>query len=554
MQGGSRGRKALVVACVVWQGMMGSLAWAVDEVASPAPPADPVLVGAGGIASCDTAGDEATAALIEKLPDATVFSAGDNAYERGTAAQFANCYDKTWGKFKDRTHPVPGNHDYGTSGAGPYYDYFGSAAGKKGQGWYSYNVGQWHVVSLNSLCKGNNRCAPDSAQVQWLKADLAASAARCTAAVIHHPRFSSDKIDGNRPEVGPLWDVLYAAGADVVISGHARVYERFRPQTPSGQADAAHGLALFNVGTGGRGHAGFNTPVANSVVRDATSWGVLKLTLHESSYDFEFLPAAGGKFTDAGSGVCHDKPTGGVEPGPSGTALSFPPDADTSVKKSSPGSNYGSSSTLVTDGGPVESAYLRFKVSGVNGTVNRARLRLWVTNGSGNGPALYPTTVGLGGNDPPWSESAVTWKKRPARTGGVLSDLGKVAAGRFVDYDVTAAVTGNGAYSFELATGSTDGTDFASGEAIPARRPQLIVDVTPPPPPAPPAPPAPAGPTTEPAADPTTEPAADPTTEPTAEATTDPSSEPEPATEPTAPIEPTATGSSPPDDPPAPTG
>jgi 3',5'-cyclic AMP phosphodiesterase CpdA len=302
-----RERRALGLACLVLFTTTSPFAWAV-EFPAPAAAAAPVLVGAGGIASCNSAGDEATAALIDRLPQATVFTAGDNAYERGTAAQFANCYGKSWGRFKARTRPAPGNHDYATAGGGPYYAYFGAAAGPPGQGWYSYDLGAWHVVVLNSNCQGNGRCAKGSAQERWLRADLAASTARCTLAIIHHPRFSSDNIEGSRPHVGPLWDALYAAGADLVISGHARVYERFAPQTPAGKADAAYGLRLINVGTGGRGHAGFKAPVANSVVRNGKSWGVLKLTLHGRSYDFAFLPVAGAKFTDAGSASCHGRP------------------------------------------------------------------------------------------------------------------------------------------------------------------------------------------------------------------------------------------------------
>jgi hypothetical protein len=490
-----RVRQALAMACVVLQGM-GALAWAAEGDPAP-PPADPVLVGAGGIASCDTAGDEATAALIAKLPDATVFTAGDNAYEKGTATQFAKCYDKTWGKFKNRTHPAPGNHDYATSSATPYYNYFGAAAGTKGDGWYSYDLGAWHIVVLNSNCKHNSRCAAGSEQEKWLKADLAASTARCTAAVIHHPRFSSDNIEGegDGPHVAPLWKDLYDAGADLVVSGHSRVYERFAPQTPAGVADPDFGLPLINVGTGGRGHAGFiKTPKANSVMRDDTSWGVLKLTLHSDSFDYAFLPIAGSKFTDAGTGVCHDKPEGGSEepgggdPGggePGGgseppTERSFEADADAYVAKTSPKTNYGSKPTLLTDGDPINGSYLRFTVSGLEGTVNSARLRLWGTNGSGNGPTVYPTAI-------PWSESAVTWNTRPARTGPVLDDLGSVKAGQFVDLDVSGVVDGNGTFSFELAAGSTDGADFASSEASTAgQRPQLILDVTPPPPPEPP--------------------------------------------------------------------
>ncbi|HEV7862039.1 MAG TPA: DNRLRE domain-containing protein, partial [Acidimicrobiia bacterium] len=464
------------------QVLTGSLAFAAADPSVPpgVPVDDPVLVGAGGIASCDTPGDEATAALLDEIPG-TVFTAGDNAYEHGTAAQFAQCYDKTWGRFKARTHPAPGNHDYSTAAGNPYYSYFGTAAGSAGQGWYSYDLGAWHVVVLNSNCPGSMGCAAGSAQEQWLKADLAGSAAPCTAAVIHHPRFSSDNIDGSQSQVGPLWNDLYAAGADLVISGHARVYERSAAQDPSGKADPDHGLVQINVGTGGRGHAGFVTPVANSVVRDGASWGVLKLTLHPDSYDFAFVPIAGATFADSGSGSCHDKPTaGGGDPGGGGpggggpggggpppptSTYSFGPGADASVVKTKPKANYGKGTSLTADAGPATGTYLRFNVAGLVGTVTRARLRLWVTNGSGNGPAVYPTALGLAPAAPPWPESAITWNRRPARTGPALADLGSVSAQRFVDLDVTAAVTGDGSYGFELASGSADGTVFASREA-----------------------------------------------------------------------------------------
>lgn len=494
-----RVRGAIAMACVVLQGAAGALALAAEGDPVVPAVADPVLVGAGGIASCDTPGDEATAALIDAMPgDVTVFTAGDNAYEKGTAAQFAQCYDKTWGRFKDRTHPASGNHDYSTDSGGPYYDYFGDAAGTKGQGWYSYDLGDWHIVVLNSNCTTNGKCAEGSVQEQWLKADLAASNAKCTAAVVHHPLFSSDNVEGSQKHVKPLWDDLYAAGADLVISGHARVYERFAPQTPAGAVDEEFGLPLINVGTGGRGHANFFTPpLRNSVARDKTSWGVLKLTLRAGAFDWEFVPVEGANFSDAGTRQCHDKPAPGSDGGPTdppppppptgtGRSLTFGAAADATVTKGAPNANYGSKTTLLTDAEPTSGAYLRFTVSGVEGTVNRARLRLWVTNGSGNGPAVYPTTAGFAAGDPPWSESAITWNRRPARTGPALDDLGAVSAGRFVELDVTGAVGGNGAYSFELATTSKDGADFSSSEASSVNRPpQLIVDVTPPAPPPP---------------------------------------------------------------------
>jgi hypothetical protein len=238
-------------------------------------------------------------------------------------------------------------------------------------------------------------------------------------------------------------------------------------------ADASFGMPLINVGTGGRGHASFiSNPVANSAVRDKTSWGVLKLTLHPDSFDYAFLPAANGAFTDVGTGACHDKPEGGpVEPPPGGPALTFGADADTYVAKKAPNTNYGSKATLLTDVEPMNGAYLKFTVSGVEGTVTGARLRLWVANGTANGPTLYPT-------DASWSEPAVTWNNRPVRTGAAVDDLGSVKAGQFVELDVSGVVAGNGTFSFELAPASKDGADFASGEATNAdRRPQLLLAV-----------------------------------------------------------------------------
>jgi 3',5'-cyclic AMP phosphodiesterase CpdA len=188
-----------------------------------------VLVGAGGIAGCNSNGDEATAALLDDIPG-TVFTAGDNAYERGRAREWADCYDPSWGRHKHRTRPTPGNHDWSTDRGNPYFDYWGDRAGTRARGWYSYDIGAWHVVVLNSICPGGGGCRKGSPQERWLRADLAASAAHCTAAFIHHPRFSSDSIDGDQPQVADLWDALYEAGADLVVSGHSRVYERMKPQ------------------------------------------------------------------------------------------------------------------------------------------------------------------------------------------------------------------------------------------------------------------------------------------------------------------------------------
>src|SRR5436190_900506 len=258
-----------------------------------------VLVGAGDIASCSSTADEATANLLDGIPG-TVFTAGDNAYENGAAADYANCYNPSWGRHKARTHPAPGNHEYSTAGAAGYFGYFGAAAGDPDKGYYSYTLGAWHIIVLNSNLATN----AGSPQETWLRADLAPRPVKCTLAIWHHPRFSSGP-HGSSTAVQPLWDDLYAANADVVIVGHDHLYERFAPQTPTGQADAARGIREFVAGTGGAGLYVFATPAPNSQVKNNTTHGVLKLTLYGDRYDWKFVPVAGSSFTDSGTGRCH---------------------------------------------------------------------------------------------------------------------------------------------------------------------------------------------------------------------------------------------------------
>ena len=260
---------------------------------------DPVLVGAGDIADCDTPGAAATAALLDDILG-TVFTAGDNVYPDGTAAEFRSCYAPTWGRHLARTRPSPGNHEYHSAGARPYYAYFGAGAGEPGRGYYSYDLGEWHIVALNS----NLRAEAEAAQEQWLREDLAAHKVPCTLAYWHHPLFSSGSGHGGDPRLRPLWQILAEFAADVVINGHDHDYERFAPQSPDGRADAAHGIREFVVGTGGAILGIFGFPQLNSEVRKSGTWGVLKLTLHPTSYDWEFIPAAGGTFHDAGSAAC----------------------------------------------------------------------------------------------------------------------------------------------------------------------------------------------------------------------------------------------------------
>jgi len=260
---------------------------------------DPVLVGAGDIALCASGGDEATAKILDSIPGA-VFTAGDNAYWSGTDAQYANCYDPTWGRHLRRTHPAPGNHEYDTPGAAGYYRYFGARAGDPMKGYYSYELGQWHIIVVNS----NVDMSAGSPQEQWLRNDLALHPTECTLAYWHHPLFNSGPHGGDST-VRPMWRALYDAGADVVISAHEHLYERFAPQSPDGALDTLRGIRQFTVGTGGASHHYYRRIRPNSEIRDSTSFGVLKLTLHGAEYNWRFIPIPGQSFTDSGSSSCH---------------------------------------------------------------------------------------------------------------------------------------------------------------------------------------------------------------------------------------------------------
>jgi hypothetical protein len=251
-----------------------------------------VFVGAGDISTCDE-NSEATARLLDSI-GGTVFTVGDHAYPRGAEPEFRRCYEPTWGRHRARTRPTPGNHDYEAPGAAPYYEYFGANAGPAGRGYYSFEVGTWHVVSLNS----NVAIAP---QAVWLQNDLEASRTRCTLAYWHHPLYSSGP-HGETLAVRDLWRVLYRSYAEVVISGHDHMYERFAPQDHEGQMDPVRGLRQFVVGTGGAALHASRQTTPNSEVRIA-AFGVLKLTLGVDGYEWEFISVSGQR--DSGSGRCH---------------------------------------------------------------------------------------------------------------------------------------------------------------------------------------------------------------------------------------------------------
>jgi 3',5'-cyclic AMP phosphodiesterase CpdA len=266
---------------------------------------------AGDIAYCEKkpallsdANDSAklVEAGLAATPDAAVLLLGDIVYQKGTAREFRDCYAPTWGRFKARTHPAPGNHEYYTPGAQGYFDYFGSAAGR---GYYSLTLGAWHVVSLDSNLKG----AAQQAQLEWLRQDLAASGARCTLAYWHHPLYSSGW-HGSVAVMRPAWELLYDAGAELVLSGHDHTYERFRPQDANGKRDPERGIVQFVVGTGGAYYTPFKLPLKNSKMRDNSRFGVLKLVLRDDSYEWEFLESnydgfPNGQAPDRGKGKCH---------------------------------------------------------------------------------------------------------------------------------------------------------------------------------------------------------------------------------------------------------
>ncbi len=293
----------------------------ITEGPPPTPtPGDEVLVGAGDIAGCyggQAPGAKVTGDLIRSLPPtAHIFTAGDNAYDDGSTDEYNNCYDTVWGSFKGRTRPAPGNHEYGTPGGAGYYGYFGDNAGPAGRGYYSYDLGAWHVVSINSNCgsipKGGaaDGCAAGSPQELWLRQDLQASTKPCTVAYWHHPRFTSPSEHTNSTNMEPIWQALYDNGAEIVLSGHNHNYERFAPQTPQGASDPTRGIREFVVGSGGNGHYAFDDHVnapPNSEKRNDFLWGVLKLTLKASGYHWDFLTQPGGEllFSDSGDGSCH---------------------------------------------------------------------------------------------------------------------------------------------------------------------------------------------------------------------------------------------------------
>lgn len=264
------------------------------------------LLAAGDIASCAIDTDEATAALLDELPG-TVVALGDTSYPDGTASEYRDCYGPTWGRHRDRTRPIPGNHEYRTPGAAGYFGYFGDAAGDRATGYYSFELGSWHVVALNTECDTVGGCDAGSPQVRWLADDLSRSDAVCTVALAHTPRFSSGP-HGDARWLEPLWSLLYAEGVEMVLSGDDHHYERFEPLDPTGQPDPTAGIRQLIVGTGGIGLNRVVRRAPHSAVSEDGTHGVLELTLRRDGYDWRFVPIAGKTFRDSGAGSCHHGP------------------------------------------------------------------------------------------------------------------------------------------------------------------------------------------------------------------------------------------------------
>jgi hypothetical protein len=506
--------------------------------AANAPTGDPVIAVAGDIACSPgdgnfNGGDGTTSACRQKAVSdllvgtnlTAVLTLGDNQYEDGALTKFQQSFDPSWGRVKNIIHPAAGNHEYQTAGASGYYQYFGAAAGDPTKGYYSYDIGTWHIIALNSNCSQVGGCGMGSPQEQWLKADLSAHPNACTLAYWHHPRFSSGD-HGNHSSYDAFWKALYAANVEVVLNGHDHDYERFAPQNPSGAADP-NGIQEFVVGTGGKNHYSFGTIQPNSLVRNSDTYGVLKLTLHPTSYDWQFVPEAGKTFTDSGTrncvGVSSTQPTASpaatktvtpvptsgltstavstvavptsgstatavstvVAPtsGPTSTVvptvviptsaqsssgrITFKPVADAYVTAAIPNTNYGGSKMLRFDNNPVVKSYLTFNVQGVAAPIASVKLRIYANSSSSQGCHIYIVSNNS------WGERSITYNNAPP-PGNQIGSTGGFRSNKWIEVDVTALVTGNGTFSLMLVGINSTAVSLASRESG-SHAPQLIV-------------------------------------------------------------------------------
>ncbi len=307
--------KVLVVIFFGWSALLASCGGArVPALGAEADTGPAVLIAAGDIAQCGDVGSEETARLLDSI-GGTVAALGDNVYEDGTFEEFAECYEPKWGDHKDRIRPAPGNHEYHTEGAAGYYAYFGDAAGPEGEGYYSYDLGAWHVVVLNSECPSQD-CV--DAQEEWLHADLHEYEAACTLAYWHRPVVTAGPHDDDEGDMLSAWQTLFDHDVDLVLTAHDHVYQRFGPLNRDADGTTGEGMRQIIVGTGGRSLTDID-PERAADTAGLEVWadddedgdehngsnGVFVLTLHPAGYGWEFVPVAGGEFTDSGTDVCH---------------------------------------------------------------------------------------------------------------------------------------------------------------------------------------------------------------------------------------------------------
>jgi hypothetical protein len=431
-----------------------------------------------------------------------VLALGDIQYEDGALSKYYQSYDLSWGRLKNITRPAVGNHEYLTAGAAGYYDYFGAAAGDRTKGYYSYNIGAWHIIALNSNCSQVGGCGVGSRQEQWLKADLAANQNMCTLAYWHHPRFSSGQ-HGNNTSYDAFWRALHAAGVELVLNGHDHIYERFAPQSPGAGADS-RGIQQFIVGSGGKNHTTIAAVQPNSAVRNTDTYGFLKLILRANSYDWQFVPEPGKTFTDSGSRNCFtpsstipptsppaatntpvvnptsvamtptaiptnvSQPTA-TQPSSTGRTLTFTPLADAYVTAAIPNTNYGASQMIRFDASPVVNGYLTFNVQGLSGPIVRAQLRIYANSSSSVGCKAFAVP------DVSWGERSITYNTAPP-LGRELGSSGAIRSSTWITIDVTSLITGNGTFSVALKGLNATAVSLASRESG-TFVPQLILTI-----------------------------------------------------------------------------
>lgn len=441
--------------------------------AVPLDKATVVVAGAGDI--CDTSGNacQGTSDLIVSINPTAVFTAGDNAYNSGTLSEYNNRYAPTWGRFKALTSPTPGNHEYGTSGASGYFDYFNGVgnqtgqAGDRSKGYYSWDVGDWHFVALNTMSGGTVA----TAQINWLKSDLAATTKPCIAAYFHHPLISRGNYSGYS-QVKPIWDALYAVKADLVLVGHDHNYQRYGKMNPN-QAAASDGIRQILVGTGGRAFYGISGSHALLEASNASTYGVLKLTLTANGYTGDFVPRAGSSYTDHFTGTCNDAGT------PPAQSLTLNATRDVTVKSGGTRVNTAVLYADGSDGGQVLRGLMGWDVSSANGlNLTGAQVKLQVSDKSAGAYDLYQVASA-------WTEANATY------TGATLgSKLGSVTPNATGAQYVTLNATGlqlvknwangsavNNGVILVPASGVTDGVDWSSREG--ANAPQLVLSYTP---------------------------------------------------------------------------